>query len=257
MGVCCVYTFSADQVGINNRVALYTKERGFAVRQINTLLARRSYAAPRHAKRPGRRLKAIDANIAPPQGAEVEEAAALEAVLLVEEAGDEPASETSAIEAPPAEAARAETPQSDEPSNFLGMYFRDLGRLAVLQPREEFESASKLEALEVAVWVRLLHFRPMVDYLLTLAERVLDNSTPEFRNLRHALKSGGRRPNQRQQEKFERAVLKVSQQLYVLDADKLALQAALSELKKIYRGLPERQLPTVLTFSPRSLWRGV
>jgi len=41
--------------------------------------------------------------------------------------------------------------EAEEPSNFLAMYFRDMARLAVLRPQEEFESARKIEGLEVAV----------------------------------------------------------------------------------------------------------
>ena len=39
------------------------------------------------------------------------------------------------------------------------MYFRDMARLAVLRPQEEFESARKLEALEIALWARMLQLR--------------------------------------------------------------------------------------------------
>src|SRR5258706_11423401 len=31
--------------------------------------------------------------------------------------------------------------EAEEPSNFLAMYFRDMARLAVLRPQEEFDSA--------------------------------------------------------------------------------------------------------------------
>ena len=43
----------------------------------------------------------------------------------------------------------------------LAMYFKDMARLAVLRPQEEFESARKLEALEIALWARVLSFAPV------------------------------------------------------------------------------------------------
>ena len=53
----------------------------------------------------------------------------------------------------------AEKREAEEPSNFLAMYFRDMARLAVLRPQEEFESARKIEALEIALWARVLATR--------------------------------------------------------------------------------------------------
>ena len=53
----------------------------------------------------------------------------------------------------------AEKREAEEPSNFLAMYFKDMARLAVLRPQEEFESARKLESLEIALWVRVLSLR--------------------------------------------------------------------------------------------------
>src|SRR4051812_16562975 len=52
----------------------------------------------------------------------------------------------------------AEKREAEEPSNFLAMYFKDMARLAVLRPQEEFESARKLESLEVALWARVLSY---------------------------------------------------------------------------------------------------
>ena len=54
---------------------------------------------------------------------------------------------------------RPRSAKSEEPSNFLAMYFKDMARLAVLRPQEEFESARKLEALEIALWARMLVVR--------------------------------------------------------------------------------------------------
>src|SRR5579862_9541027 len=63
--------------------------------------------------------------------------AELEAVAGAEDGDEEPAAER----------------EAQEPSNFLAMYFKEMARLAVLQPQEEFEHARQLEALEIALWV--------------------------------------------------------------------------------------------------------
>ncbi|HWE30134.1 MAG TPA: hypothetical protein VHB97_19125, partial [Polyangia bacterium] len=86
--------------------------------------------------------------------------AELEAVIGANEEDDEP----------------AEKREAEEPSNFLAMYFKDMARLAVLRPQEEFESARKLESLEVALWARVLSYAPVTEHALKICERTLENS---------------------------------------------------------------------------------
>src|ERR1700736_389564 len=78
----------------------------------------------------------------------------------------------------------AEKRESEEPSNFLAMYFKEMARLAVLRPQEEFESARKIEALEIALWAHILSFAPIVDHVLQVCECTLENSVAEFKTLR-------------------------------------------------------------------------
>ncbi len=140
--------------------------------------------------------------------------------------------------------------RSEEPSNFLSMYFRDMARLAVLRPQEEFDSARKIEGLEVALWVRILCFLPMTDHLLQVCEQMLDAQVPEFKELRKIVKA--HRAKRASRERLERAVLKVAERVRTVDVDKRMLDVVLDELKKIYRGLPERMVSDALTFSPTS-----
>ncbi|HZS35434.1 MAG TPA: sigma-70 family RNA polymerase sigma factor [Polyangia bacterium] len=135
--------------------------------------------------------------------------------------------------------------ESEEPSSFLAMYFRDMARLAVLRPQEEFDSARKIEGLEIALWAHILSFPPMIDHILQVCERTLENSLPEFKTLR---KLGPRAA----QAKLEKAVIKTSERLRALDVDKRILDVVLSELKKIVRGLPGRMVDDKLEFSPKS-----
>jgi RNA polymerase primary sigma factor len=137
--------------------------------------------------------------------------------------------------------------EAEEPSNFLAMYFRDMARLAVLRPQEEFDSARKIEALEIAVWARLLSYGTIVDHVLKVCERTLENSVAEFKLLR---KPGKRTKSE--QDRFERNVLKVAEKLRALDVDKRILDVVLQELKKIYRGLPGRVVDDKLDVNPQS-----
>jgi RNA polymerase primary sigma factor len=140
--------------------------------------------------------------------------------------------------------------EAEEPSNFLAMYFRDMARLAVLRPQEEFDSARKIEALEVAVWARLLSYPPIIDHVLKVCERTLDNSLPEFKTLRRLLAT--RLSRAQQQQKLERGVLRAADKLRALDVDKRILDVVLAELKKIYRGLPGRVVQDRLEVSVKS-----
>ena len=55
------------------------------------------------------------------------------------------------------------------------MHFRDMARLAVLRRgEEEFESARRIEQLEIAVWAHILSHQPALDHLLKVIERTPD-----------------------------------------------------------------------------------
>ena len=135
--------------------------------------------------------------------------------------------------------------ESEEPSSFLAMYFRDMARLAVLRPQEEFDSARKIEGLEIALWAHLLSYGPVLDHVLKICERTLENSLAEFKTLRK-LRGAGK------QSSLERAVVKTAERLRALDVDKRILDVVLAELKKINRGLAGRLINDKLEFSPKS-----
>jgi RNA polymerase primary sigma factor len=137
--------------------------------------------------------------------------------------------------------------EAEEPSNFLAMYFKEMAQLAVLRPQEEFESARQIEALEIALWVRILNFAPIVDHVLKVCERTMENSLPEFKALRKCL-SMSKRLSRTEREKLDRCVVKVAERLRSLDVDKRVLDVVLLELKKIVRRLPGRVVPDAVEF---------
>jgi len=153
-------------------------------------------------------------------------------------------------------AAVDETPEvvvkadSEPSSNYLGMYFRDMARLSVLRPHEEFESARRLEDLEVALWARLLVYPPVVDHVLKVAERTLQNSAAEFKSLRKAASEAHKsRATRATRDKYEKLVLKLAPRLRALDTDKQVSEAVLAELDKVVRGTPGRMIDGKLEFS--------
>jgi RNA polymerase primary sigma factor len=146
----------------------------------------------------------------------------------------------------------AERREAEEPSNFLAMYFKDMARLAVLRPQEEFESARKLESLEVAIWVRVLSYPPVTEHALKVCERTLENSIAEFKVLRKHLVTMKKRHSKAEQERFERVVVKTSEKLRALDTDKRILDIVLDDIHKIVRGAPGRVIDDVAEFNTKS-----
>jgi RNA polymerase primary sigma factor len=173
-----------------------------------------------------------------------------EAIEGVEgDAAPDAVAELEAVIGPSDEDEPAEKREAEEPSNFLAMYFKDMARLAVLRPQEEFESARKIEALEIALWVRALNYLPVVEHVLKVCERTLETTTPEFRTLRRALITSRKKPTKADQERIDRAVVKAAERLRAIDTDKRALDEVLAELKKISRGLPGRVIDDKIGFS--------
>src|SRR5256886_1565429 len=167
-------------------------------------------------------------------------------------AGDAVAELEAVIGAHDEEEEPAEKRESEEPSNFLAMYFKDMARLAVLRPQEEFESARKLEALEIALWARVLSFAPVTEHALKVCERTLENSMVEFKTIRKHLVTMKKRHSKAEQERFERFVVKTSEKLRALDTDKRILDIVLDDIHKVINGLPGRVIDDVADFNPKS-----
>ena len=146
----------------------------------------------------------------------------------------------------------AEKRESEEPSNFLAMYFKDMARLAVLRPQEEFESARKLESLEVALWARVLSYSPVTEHALKVCERTLENSIAEFKTIRKHLVMLKKRHSKAEQDRFERCVVKTSEKLRALDTDKRILDIVLDDIHKVTHGEPGRVIDDVAHFNPKS-----
>jgi len=168
--------------------------------------------------------------------------------------------ETEAAETEPEETPEKKPSSRDEPSSFLSMYFRDMAQLAVLRPQEEFESARRLESLEIALWAQLLSFPPMAEHIMKVAEQTLAETSQgvvhprviaEFRTVRRAL-GEKKKLDRKERERYDRAVVRAAEKLRVIDADRLAVEAAMRELKTITRGEPGRLVDDKVTILPSS-----
>jgi len=135
-------------------------------------------------------------------------------------------------------AEREPTPEaaSDPPENFLALYFREMAPLAVLQPQEEFEAARRIETLEVALWTHLLSHPPMLDPVLNLIERGLENSLTDFAGLRRAARLVRGKSSKASQDSYRDQCSKVAQHIHALDVDRRLMLAVVSELSSIDTG---------------------
>ncbi len=186
--------------------------------------------------------------------AERSEAAPEEVAELAAAALDEAAPEA-ADEGEEPETAEAEKPEASpsEPSNFLAMYFKEMAELDVLRPEEEFRQAKDIETLEIDLWQRVFAFPPMVEHVLKVVERTLENSLVEFRPVRKVLADDQqmKKSPKAALEKLARATLKVSERLRALDIDKRILDIVLAELRKIARSEMGRVVNDKLPFAPK------
>ncbi len=193
------------------------------------------------------------------------EAAPEEVASFGQTAVDEARAETE-TETEEEEPVEKKKPATSEPSNFLAMYFKEMSELDVLRPEEEFRQAKDIEELEITLWDRVFAYPPMIDHVLKVIERTLENSLTEFRPLRKSLADykkaaspsrnaqGGAAPAMRRPvvEKLDRAAHKVSEKLRAIDIDKRMLEVVLEEILKIAHGEPGRVVMDRLSFQPKS-----
>ena len=113
------------------------------------------------------------------------------------------------------------------------MYFQEMAELDVLKPEEEFRQAREIEELEIALWDAALAYPSMVQHVLTVIERTLDNSLAEFRPLRRALADARRSSTSVAKDKLMRAAHRVSIRVRAMDIDRRLLDAVMREIESI------------------------
>src|SRR5262249_43312552 len=72
--------------------------------------------------------------------------------------------------------------------NFLALYFKEMAALSVLRPEEEVSAAQEIERLEIALWAAALGNPHVLEFVLEVAERAMENSLREFEVLRKSAK---------------------------------------------------------------------
>jgi RNA polymerase primary sigma factor len=166
-----------------------------------------------------------------PEVADVEVADAAEEAEVEEEEAD--------VEEVEVEAKVKRARSDDEPASFLAMYFRDMAELDVLRPEQEFETARKIEELELELWKNVLGFAPGAGWILDRVEAVIGKPLVESKAYRLAAEAARRSIPAR--SRFEKAGGRLAEKLRTMDIDRVFLDAALAEIQRVGRatnGLP-------------------
>ncbi len=141
----------------------------------------------------------------------------------------------------------------DDPGNFLAMYFREMAALEVLKPEEEFRAASDIEALELLVWERLLTYAPLVEHMVSVVEsRLEEPPKTELRALIRASKAARSSSTKANEVKLTKAARKAGEAIRPIDQDKIALDACVAEVGRIFRGTITHSGGKRLRVSPTS-----
>jgi RNA polymerase primary sigma factor len=177
----------------------------------------------------------LELDAAAPAGAE-DLSDAAEAADDEEEDEEEPvAARESSDDESEVAAAPAER-REEEPQSFLAMYFRDMAELEVLRPEQEFETARNIEELELDLWRTILGFAPAAVWMAETVEKAIGKPYPDFKTYRALADRVRRRTTSAPSKgRFEKLVSQLAVGLKELDIDRLFVDAAIAEIRRVNR----------------------
>jgi RNA polymerase primary sigma factor len=165
--------------------------------------------------------------------------------LAANEDGEErPAAEAAALAGQEEEKEEEEETaekRDEEPQSFLAMYFRDMAELEVLRPEQEFETARKIEDLELELWRTVLGFPVAGEWVVHVVENAMEKPFPDFKGYSALLDSARGKASAAVRTRFEKCVTEMAAQLKELDIDRIFVESVVSELHKAKRVLRERR----------------
>jgi RNA polymerase primary sigma factor len=180
----------------------------------------------------------LDLGAAAAAGADLEDAPEAEPEAEEEEGTRQQAAESDE-EAPEGATERRE----EEPQSFLAMYFRDMAELDVLRPEQEFETARKIEELELDLWRLLLGYAPAANWMADAVEKAVGRPVADFKPYRAmAERARNKKVSAPTRGRFDKLVAQLATRLKEQDIDRIFVDAAVAEVQRVNRasrnGLP-------------------
>jgi RNA polymerase primary sigma factor len=128
---------------------------------------------------------------------------------------------------------RAPGRRRESPESTLMAYFRDMTGTALLTPERETELAKEIEERELTTWVAMFAHAPAVEHMTERVESLLDNSLPEFKNLRRAATRAKKARTKAAQQSLESCARKIASKLRALDIDRAVIEALFDEVQRL------------------------
>lgn len=132
----------------------------------------------------------------------------------------------------------AKRSKDDVNDNFLGRYFREMSDLSVLKPEQEFESARKIETLEIDLWRHVLSIPALAASLCQTAQDHLEDDVAELKALSEAAEKLSKKVRLKANEKkqYEMLCKHSVEMLHPVDMDRCALFAVIDEVHRLAQG---------------------
>ena len=136
--------------------------------------------------------------------------------------------------------------QAHQPSaGFLALYFRDMARLDLLEPEEEFEAARRIELMDIQVWAHILSYPPLLETILDRAIRRLPGQVDGISRLRRRVLRLRKGTSIARRKQYQTLCHELAKSIYAQDVDRAAMRAALAQLKKVSQDRRSWQRPPV------------
>ncbi len=125
----------------------------------------------------------------------------------------------------------------------LARYFNEIASHQILGPEEEVAIAQDFGEKETALWATLLGYPPAVDLVMSTVEVLLDNSLPEFEELRELMQTyrqNRSRFDRHTKSRYGELVASASMSLQTIDIDRNLVLDARAQVERVAGGRAPR-----------------
>ena len=128
---------------------------------------------------------------------------------------------------------------SEDSTNFLSVYFREMSDLDVMSAEEELAAATKIFELRRAYWTALFAYPPFMDGILDLIQSEVDADevpSKEVRALRKACRKLRTRDTRAHKDLYEAGVAALTERMLDIDTDNILADKLAADISAIEGG---------------------